>query len=273
MSVPSTAALPNSRRLHPRSHDVYKTLSRLSRPSILELVLEWLDDVNVELCEPYVFPNEDDGNVDAPYHPAQSIQELKEIYQGYQARKGTKREVIDRIVEGDWRNGLTLYQLAMAETRYIIDHPTSQRWNALKLVRKGDCGNSMDADPQSEESERLPRFHAHTFLLNLQREISSITKAHYYLTQPKDLPVMLLRLFLHDSPYHTQRSLHEVTVPKQGPSDTMKSIFVVFPNASPHVYVSSPTAVVQHPGGEGRSLQRVIVEVCRLLVSSTSNTD
>jgi len=266
LAIPTTSALPHSHRLHPGSHDVYRTLSRLTRSSLLELALDWLDGTNVQLCEPYLLDEEhddDDSFVDAPYEPSQSIEELQEVYREYQSRKGTKREIIDRIVEGDWRRGLTLYQLAMAETRYLIDHPTSQRWNALKLSKKGDAEDTTDEDLQRDRQDHLPRFHAHTFLLNLQREISSITKAHHYLTRPQMLPVTLLRIFLYDSPYNTQRSVTDASMPKQGLSDSMKSIFVVFPDGSPSVYVSLPTAAVQASGAEGRSLQKIVIEVSR----------
>ncbi|KAK3045038.1 hypothetical protein LTS18_014728, partial [Coniosporium uncinatum] len=239
------------------------TLSRLTRSSILALALEWLDSANVQLCEPYLLDEEHgdgDGYIDAPYDPTQSIEELREVYQEYQARKGTKREIIDRIIEGDWRHGLTLYQLAMAETRYLIDHPTSQRWNALKLIKKGSEEDTTDEDLQVDKHDYLPRFHAQTFLLNLQREISSITKAHHYLTRPQSLPVTLLRIFLHHSPYNTQRSVIDATMPKQGLSEGMRSIFIVFPDGSPFVYVSLPTATIQAPGVEGRSLQRIVIE-------------
>ncbi|KAF4307350.1 putative chl4 family chromosome segregation protein [Botryosphaeria dothidea] len=54
LSVPTNAALPHTQRLPATSPDVSKTLSRLSRQSLLELVPEWLDEKNREYCQPYL---------------------------------------------------------------------------------------------------------------------------------------------------------------------------------------------------------------------------
>ncbi|KAF1986596.1 CHL4-domain-containing protein, partial [Aulographum hederae CBS 113979] len=262
LSIPTTATLPHRHRLHPTSRDVYKTLSRLSRSSLIELAVEWLEDHNLDLCGPYMLTDEeDDGDGgDAPYEPVQSVEELREIYQEFQDRKGTKREIVDRIMEGDWRQGVTLYQHAMAEARFLIDHPSSQRWNTLKLSKRGEKEEAPDEDIMDSKQGHLPRFHAHTFLLNLQRQISSMAKAHYYITRVKDLGVALLRVFILDSPYNTQRSLTEMVVPKSGATEGSKSIFLIFPDGSPFVYVSLASATAQVTGVEGRSLQKIVLE-------------
>ncbi|KAL1628030.1 chromosome loss-related protein [Neofusicoccum ribis] len=198
LSVPTNAALPHTQRMPATSPDVSKTLSRLSRQSLLELVLEWLDKKNRDYCQPFLARGpDDDEDGDAPYTAATSEEEVIEAYKELKARKGGKREVVDRILEGDWKHGITLYQLAMAETRYLLDHPNSLRWNALQLSKvTGSGGTSADDSVEViDESAAisLPRFHATTFVLNLQKEVAPVTKAHYYITRVKAFGTSLLR--------------------------------------------------------------------------------
>lgn len=264
--MPTTAPLPHGLRLSPSSRSVFKTLSRLSRASLISLALGWLEESNLALCMPYVVgdvEDEDDEDGTAPYGAAQSVEELREVYAELQARKGTKREIVDRIVEGDWRNGISMYQLAMAETRYLLDHASAQRWNALRLTRAGtkdDWTHSIGDD--GNDMSHLPRFHAQSFLLNLQREVAPVTRAHYYLSPVKSMPITLLRVYIHDSPYNTQRSLQDVSEFKQkGSGDGSNSIFVVFPDGSPYVYVSIASNQGQASGSESRSLRKVVLDV------------
>lgn len=261
LSVPTNAALPHTLRLSATSPDVSKTLSRLSRQSLLELVQEWLDSKHREYCQPYLARGSDqDDEEDAPYTPATSEEEIIEAYNELKARKGGKREVVDRILEGDWKHGITLYQLAMAETRHLLDHPTSLRWNALQLSKVTGSGPSSTDDSVEVIDEgaltTLPRFHATTFLLNLQKEVAPVTKAHYYITRIRKFGISLLRVHIHDSPYN-----HPVTGAPTGASDGSKSVFLVFPDGSPYVYVSLATNLGQTVGIEGRSLRKVVVDV------------
>ena len=123
ISVPTTARLPSSLRVDPSNPAATKILSRLSRSSLLTVALEWLDDSNLPLARPYLREvaeddeddDDDDDDTDDFYPPARSPQALRDLYISLQARKGSKREVLDRITDGDWRHGLTLYQLAMAD--------------------------------------------------------------------------------------------------------------------------------------------------------------
>ncbi|EOD44616.1 CHL4 domain-containing protein [Neofusicoccum parvum] len=198
LSVPTNAALPHTQRMPATSPDVSKTLSRLSRQSLLELVLEWLDKKNRDYCQPFLARGpDDDEDGDAPYTAATSEEEVIEAYKELKARKGGKREVVDRILEGDWKHGITLYQLAMAETRYLLDHPNSLRWNALQLSKvTGSGGTSADDSVEvidESAATSLPRFHATTFVLNLQKEVAPVTKAHYYITRVKAFGISLLR--------------------------------------------------------------------------------
>lgn len=261
LSVPTNAALPHTQRMPATSPDVSKTLSRLSRQSLLELVLEWLDKKNRDYCQPFLARGpDDDEDGDAPYTAATSEEEVIEAYKELKARKGGKREVVDRILEGDWKHGITLYQLAMAETRYLLDHPNSLRWNALQLSKvTGSGGTSADDSVEvidESAATSLPRFHATTFVLNLQKEVAPVTKAHYYITRVKAFGISLLRVHIHDTPYN-----HPLPGASSSASDGSKSVFLVFPDGSPYVYVSLATNLGQTVGIEGRSLRKVVVDV------------
>ncbi|KAF2101108.1 CHL4-domain-containing protein [Rhizodiscina lignyota] len=260
LSVPTNAALSHSHRLSPSNRDVYKALSRLSRPSLLSLALEWLSDSNLQHCLPYTLADEDQDDADdedAPYSAAQSIEELTEIYEELRGRKDSKREIIDRIMEGDWRRGISLYQLAMAETRYVMEHQSSQKWHALRLtsIRDDDSGH----DTEKREEEELPRFRQQTFLQNLQREIGPFAKAHHYFMRDEELRISLLRVQLYDLPYNSSQALQDVALAKRGPSEGAKSVYAVFPDATAYVYVSLGSSSNQ-PGTDGKSLQRIVID-------------
>ena len=56
-----------------------------------------------------------------------------------QEQRGAKRDVVSRVLEGDWRHGLTLYQLAMVDFAYLDDDmPSDQkqswRYSTLDLI-------------------------------------------------------------------------------------------------------------------------------------------
>ncbi|KAI9714394.1 MAG: hypothetical protein M1820_000355 [Bogoriella megaspora] len=263
LAIPTNAPLPHNHRLPSVSRHVFKTLSKLSRPSLLDLALDWLEETNIHNCAPYILaPNaEEEEGEDAPYLPGRSLEEVREIYSDLQARKGSKREVIDRIIEGDWRHGLTLFQVAMAETRYIIDRPTSQRWTALRLTKLKTSSTDKTTSVTDDNSRStLPRFHVSTFLNSLQHELAPVTKAHYYLTRPTStLPLTFLRILIHDSPYNTQRSVY-ATHPTNQPFS--RSLFFAFPHGSPYIYISQPTlgGTSTTTATESTSLRSVIID-------------
>ncbi|KAK7532305.1 centromere protein Chl4/mis15/CENP-N [Phyllosticta citribraziliensis] len=254
LSVPTNAALSHTQRLPARNPSVAKTLSRLNRESLLELALEWLNSKNRSYCLPHL-ARQDEDDEDAPYTSAASIEEVVDIYRDLKGRKGGKKEVVDRMLEGDWRHGITLYQLAMAETRYLLDHPNSQQWNALQLSKVKAKANADDDVMVIDEGSAtsLPRFHATSFVLNLQREVAPVIKAHYYITRVKAFGICLLRVYIQDSPY-------DHPLPTSNSPEGSKSLFMVFPDGSPYVYVSIATNLGQKVGAEGRSLRKVVVD-------------
>ena len=100
--VPTTAALAHSLRLPSTNQRVLKTLGRVARDSLLELVLDWLDDEEQSRCGPYLLQEDGQDGQDSVYPPATSLEEVKQVYLDFQSKKGLKREVVDRMTEGDW---------------------------------------------------------------------------------------------------------------------------------------------------------------------------
>jgi central kinetochore subunit Mis15/CHL4 len=259
LSVPTTSALPSSQLIPPSHPAVTRILCRLTRPSLLSLVLDWLDERNQETSGPYLLSLDDEDDEQDFYPPASSLAGLREIYTDLQARKGSKRDVVDRILEGDWRDGISLYQLAMADMQYLYDHPASQKWTALKIVRL----SSEYIAPNDKEHPSIPRFHPATFLRNLQREALPDVKAHYNLDRHPTLPLLILRVFILESPYNTGLALHSAK--ERTTFDASKTFYVAFPDFSPYIYVSLAATSSSAPGSvsssaDNKSLRKLILE-------------
>jgi central kinetochore subunit Mis15/CHL4 len=258
ISIPTTSALPPSQLISATHPTVTKTLQRLSRPSLLGLALDWLDEKNQEITAPYLRRPDEDPDEQDIYPACASLAELREIYSDLQARKGSKRDVVDRIIEGDWRDGISLYQLAMADMQYLYDHPTSQKWSALKIT-------PLSPSTSSAKPPAIPRFHPSTFLQNLQREVLPDVKAHYNLDRHTRLPLWILRIYIIDSPYNTALALSAVGSRSKSLSfDASKTFYVAFPDAAPYIYVSI-TTTTSAPSQQGassanRSLRKLTLE-------------
>ncbi|KAJ6085870.1 hypothetical protein N7486_010151 [Penicillium sp. IBT 16267x] len=257
--APTTASLPNNLRIPSTTLSLTKTLGKLSRPALLDLALTWLDDLNIESFPPYL-QREDNNHPDdeaLPYPAAETVEEVRQAYEDLQERKGGKREVLERILEGDWRHGITLRQLAMADLRYMDDHPASLRWTALELSRIDTRQKKSSTD---DWSSSIPRMQAATFVKALQQEIASLVKAHYYLSRSSTLPITFLRIFILDSPYQTPRQTPEVF------ADSSRVIYIAFPDSCPYIYTSitassgskTPAPSSSSIATDPRSLQRLV---------------
>jgi central kinetochore subunit Mis15/CHL4 len=173
-------------------------------------------------------------------------------YKDLQDRKGGKREVLERILEGDWRHGITLRQLAMADLRYMDDHPASLRWTALELSRIGTKQKKSEESPSADWSGSVPRMQAATFVQTLQREISPLVRS-------RTLPLTILRIFVVDSPYQSPRQAAEIF------TDSSRVIYVAFPDSCPFVYTSitastgsKATPSASSVATDTRTLQRLV---------------
>ncbi|KAK3988152.1 centromere protein Chl4/mis15/CENP-N [Cladorrhinum sp. PSN332] len=282
LSIPTTARLPSTLRVDPSNPTVSKVLGRLTRPSLISLALEWLDENHLPLAIPYLRdPEDDDGQAyeNDFYPPESSPEDLQDEYRSLQSRKGSKREIIERITTGDWRHGLTLYQLAMADLQYLYDHPASQKWTAYRIVPLKPPSDLDDGDNNNNSQEAVdktslvvPPFHPSVFLNSLQTQILPDIKAHYNFDRHKTLPLLILRIFIIDSPYNTSLSLGGSSSSSSSGStkpgsatrttsfDTSRTIYIAFPDASPHIYISKPQTTGGAGGGENKSLRNLIVK-------------
>jgi central kinetochore subunit Mis15/CHL4 len=255
-TLPDYKNIPHSHRLPTTHREVQRIFGKLSRQSLLSLAHQWLAKKNRDFCRPYLLSDraDDEDDVDEQYTPAQSYEELQETYKELAARKGGKREIQDRILEGDWRTGISMYQLATADIQYLLDHPNSLRWTARRLARIPNAKSAVLDMEVTNDSEHLPRFQAQTFMSNLSRELTPLMKAHYLLTKIKTMPMTILRVYIHDSPYSTEASLAADT----GSSDSAKAVFFIWPNGSPFVYSSIANHLGQVISDDGRHLRDIV---------------
>jgi central kinetochore subunit Mis15/CHL4 len=256
-TAPDYKNIPHSHRLPVSHREVQRTFTKLSRQSLVSLAQQWLSKKNRDFCKPFLLSDrndEEDEDDEEVYEPAQSYEELQETYRELAARKGGRREVLDRILEGDWRTGISMYQLATAEIQYLLDHPNALRWTAKRLTKIANARSAVTDMEVTNDSDHLPRFQAQTFMSNLARELTPLMKAHYLITRIKTSPMTILRVYIHDSPYSTEGSL-AVDVNN---ADSAKSVFFVWPNGSPFVYSSLVTLTGQVVGDDGRHLRDIV---------------
>ncbi|KAL8335494.1 hypothetical protein RB598_009600 [Gaeumannomyces tritici] len=248
--------------------------------------------------------DDDDDDEGSMYPASRTIDDLREVYAQLQAgnTRGSRRELADRILEGDWRRGLTLHQLAMADLQYLHDHPLSQRWSAFGVVslklRPENPAQENDYEPLLEvdgASLLIPRIHPPSFLRSLQGLLPPDVKTHCAFERHRDLPVLLLRIFIFDTPYATELAAGgrgrrgkrkrrrgggdgdddsqanaggDATMPPSN-FDTARTVYVAFPDASAHIYVSAATTTsastmtassASAGGGDAKSLRSLVVE-------------
>lgn len=261
-TAPDYKNIPHSHRLPVSHREVQRTFTKLSRQSLASLAQQWLSKKNRDFCKPYLLSDrrrdgeeeDEDEDDDELYAPAQSYEVLQEIYRELAARKGGRREVLDRILEGDWRSGISMYQLATAEIQYLLDHPNALRWTAKRLTKMPNVRSTVTDMEVTNDSDHLPRFQAQTFMSNLARELTPLMKAHYLITRIKTSPMTILRVYIHDSPYSNEASL----ATESSSADSAKAVFFVWPNGSPFVYSSLATLIGQTVGDDGRHLRDIV---------------
>jgi central kinetochore subunit Mis15/CHL4 len=261
LCVPSNRPLDHARRIPIANANVTRCLSKLSRESLITLVLDWLTPELLPICAPCLSEDEEENDEmeDVAYELAHSAEELQEIYEEMRRRKGGKREVIDRIVEGDWRRGITLYQLATAETRYLLEHPASLRWSAMAI--KPIRNPSQTKSTTGQEHLLLPRLHMQSFLQILQRRLAPVSKVHYYSSRLDSRGAMLFRLGIWDSPYASSPALRSSRrTSSVGSSDHWRTIYIIFPDGAPFVYISQVVSHTKEMGLDGASTRTLITD-------------
>ncbi|KAF2745600.1 CHL4-domain-containing protein [Sporormia fimetaria CBS 119925] len=257
-----TRAIPHSHRLPVDHRDVVRIFSKLSRASLLALTQQWLAKKNRVFCRPYLRKDAevtDSYDPDDYYLPATTHEELQETYRQLSTRKGGRREVLNRVLLGDWRTGISMYQLGTAEIQHLLDHPTALRWTAQRIVRSSTP--TPGADEVTNETDHLPRFQMQTFLSNLSADITPVMRAHYLLTRVQKLPLTILRVYMHDSPYTSELSLANNETRSTGTQkNSARAVLFIFPNGSPFVFVSLATNTGQLVDADGRRLRDHVLQ-------------
>ena len=252
---PTTASIPGHIKVPSTKPALVKTLSRLSRTSLINLALKWLETEDNPALHPYLESNrniDEEAEEDYLYTPAKDIRELRMIYEHLINEKGTKREIIDRILDGDWRRGISLQQLAMIDFQHLQDNDTAFRWTALKLVPLHNSEHSNDTTIDSFKPRKrrrttqdppiYPQIQPATFVSTLSDEISTLVKAHYHISHvsrssTSSLPI--LRLHVSDSPYtHTTPKDSNLFL------ESARALYIALPPSCPYIYValSGPAA-------------------------------
>jgi central kinetochore subunit Mis15/CHL4 len=259
--APTTSSIPSANKIPSTTRSLVKSLSRLSRASLVELALEWLQEHNQPACAPYLACNrdlEEEAEEDYLHTPAESIEELQTLYQTFKTEPGTKRDIVDRVLDGDWRRGISLQQLAMIDFQHLQDHEASLRWTALKLVPLGAAATENPSEPlkrprNPSATEPFPRMHPSAFIQALKHEISPLVKAHYYLHRlPEPHNLTILRLCVSDTPYANPTSSYLSYF-----TDSSRTLYIAFPDSCPYVYVALSGSGGGGGNNKGAALPRV----------------
>jgi central kinetochore subunit Mis15/CHL4 len=241
--------VPDSTRVPSTTKSLLKSLIRLSKPSLIDLTIQWLREENQATCMPYLVSNrnlEEEVDEDYQWSPAETIDELRLIYNRMRYESNiNKRYVIDRMLDGDWRRGLSLYQVATIDFQCLTENDKALRWTALKLVPH-NADDEADEEPLKKKRKispaAYPTISPTTFVRNLQQEIAPLVKAHYHLYRmPGPQNLSILRVCVADSPYANPQS----SVDSNFFTDPGRIIFIALPDSCPFIYVSVSGAANQ----------------------------
>ena len=226
-----------------------KSLSRLSRSSLIDLALKWLQ--HNSQCQPYLACNRtinESEEEDYLFTAAEDVDELREIYQSLRQddKEASKGHIVDRIIDGDWRRGLSLNQLAMVDLAYLEQHDTALRWSAMRLLPLDEetaLSGDTDGPPKKKrkvqhQAPDYPTVSPSTFVAALKSEISPLVKAHYHLHRlpaPYNLPI--LRLYISPKGAFAPRNT-SVPRPPRDAVDSGRIMYIALPDACPYVYIS-----------------------------------
>lgn len=229
---------------------IAKKLNRLSRDKLVQLCVSWSKSSK---CSPYLASNRNNVEVeeeDYLHEPAHSRGELKGIYHDFtdcdsDLYKLSKKDIVDRIVDGDWRRGITHQQLAEIDFATLEENESSMRWTAVKLVPLAENDNK-DVHPakkrkinheQRPAASHYPSKSVAAFVRDLKKHISPLVKAHYHIHRLTALRLSIIRLYMQpDAPFAPLST----NVPRQNRSavDASRTIYIVLPDSCPYVYLS-----------------------------------
>jgi len=262
---------------------VAKSLSRLSRQKLVDICVEWSKSSK---CDTYLSSSRNRFDLeeeDYLHAPARSREELKAVYEGLKddtpnTAHLNKRDIIDRILDGDWRRGLSYDQLASIDFANLEENDTALRWSALKLVpMSGDSKEHVYRSSKRRRLERTastgvvshyPETTAAIFLQNLKQHISPLVKAYYHVRRIPGLRLSVVRLYITPN---TPFAPLSTNVPRQGKNatDSAHTMFIALPDSCPYIYVSVSGSTGPKAQGQrtsGKSSTKVDVAATKRIV-------
>ncbi|KAF3934606.1 hypothetical protein ABW20_dc0101602 [Dactylellina cionopaga] len=192
----------------PPSPQLTRSLLRLSKPSLEKLVFDWLKTPS---CAPNLTPTDDDLQyADDPGDLA--LEDVEETYRQMNSRK----DMAERVFEREWRDGLTMHQVAQLDIQYVLDHPSSLKWTTCELVLE---------EGKKSVGDKLPKFQPVVFCKSLLEIMGPMVQCHpYYIIHPT-LPLTLVRLSLHN-PFPLPNI----------PPPANQIFYLAIPDSSPHLF-------------------------------------
>ncbi|KAJ6257194.1 Inner kinetochore subunit mis15 [Drechslerella dactyloides] len=192
----------------PPSPQLTRYLLRLSKPSLEKLVFDWL---RTPFCAPNLAPTDEDLQYEDDPEDA-TVEEVEETYRELSSRK----DIVERILEREWRDGLTMHQVAQVDMEYLLEHPSSLKWTASELVLE---------EGRKPVGDKLPKFQPVIFCKSLAEIMDPMVQCHSYFIAHPTLPLTLVRLSLHD-PY---------PLPKIPPPPN-QIFYLAVPTSSPYLF-------------------------------------
>ncbi|KAJ9651563.1 chromosome loss- protein [Neophaeococcomyces mojaviensis] len=234
---------------------VAKSLSRLSRDKLIDLCVSWSKSAQ---CDPYLTTNRnliEADEEDYLHEPAESRDDLKNLYTTFKQNGSfadlenvSKKDIVDRIVDGDWRRGLSYSQLASIDFAALEENDTNLRWSALKLVPLTRNSDEQAIQRPSKRRktghttsktipQHYPQITAAEFVQQLKAHISPLVKAHYHLHRISALNLSVVRLCIVPN---TPFAPLSTNIPRNGKAalDSARIMYIALPDSCPYVYVS-----------------------------------
>lgn len=128
----------------------------------------------------------------------------------------SRKEIVERVFEREWRDGLTMHQIAQVDMQHLLDHPSSLKWTACELVLE---------EGKKPVGDKLPKFQPVVFCKSLLEIMDPMVQCHPYYTTHPTLPLTIVRLSLHN-PYPLP------TIPP--PANQI--FYLAVPTSSPHLF-------------------------------------
>ncbi|KAK9450150.1 centromere protein Chl4/mis15/CENP-N [Limtongia smithiae] len=201
-------------------------LMRMSRDTLIELVMGWLD-LEDNMNWPHHIGEDDEDErryEDLEYEDIQerrrkraigedenynaicrdAVMAVRGAYEFMQEARYSKKEITERMVNVDWSRGFNMRQVANIEFEYLFEKPLCMKWtaSAVSLISPNSTG-SHDKERMSAvlglRPASLSTVHAPTFVKHLKRALHSLIDNHVHVIQHRTLPLALVRIQLHDS--------------------------------------------------------------------------